>query len=298
MLFYKRILSTSLTLAALFAGSQAAGAVEAAATAAVNVRTGPGTSYAIVDTLHAGEIVDVTECNSSNTWCKIYHTGPDGWVSRSYLGAGPSAGSSGSNVQFGFTFPLPGGGSITFGTPGYTPPSGGGGSVAARVCVYNLANFAGGSTCINAGQSDNAIGGTWNDRITSLRTFGGASIRLCQNTNYGGICNVFSSDQNSLGAALNNKASSYDVLPPEKKRVCVYDLPNYAGASNCVPAGTNDASIPAVWNDKITSIRVFGGASVKLCRNTGFTGGCNTFTSNVPALGMLLNNAASSYQTW
>lgn len=298
MLSLKRVLSSALAAAALFFITGAALAVEAAATSAVNVRTGPGTSYPVVDTLHAGEVVDVTECNASNTWCRIYHSGPDGWVSRSYLGAGPSAGNGGSAVQFGFTLPLPGGGSITFGTPGYTPPPGGGGIGVPRVCVYNLVNYGGASTCINAGVSDNSIGATWNNKITSIRTFGGASIRLCQNANYGGFCNVFSNNVPVLGGALNNKASSYDVLPPEKARVCVYDLPNYAGASRCVNAGTNGPTMPPLWNNKVTSLRTFGGAHIRLCQNPGFGGGCNVFTGNVPTLGGMLNNQASSYQTW
>lgn len=59
-------------------------AVEAAATTSLNVRTGPGTSFAVLDTLFTGEVVDVTECQA-NGWCMIYHSGPDGWVSGKYL---------------------------------------------------------------------------------------------------------------------------------------------------------------------------------------------------------------------
>ena len=59
-------------------------AVEAAATTELNVRTGPGTSYAVLDALYPGEVVDVTECQA-NGWCMIYHNGPDGWVSGNYL---------------------------------------------------------------------------------------------------------------------------------------------------------------------------------------------------------------------
>ena len=58
-------------------------AVEASARSAVNVRSGPGARYHKVDTLYAGEGVEITECRAN--WCYVQHPGPDGWVSGRYL---------------------------------------------------------------------------------------------------------------------------------------------------------------------------------------------------------------------
>ena len=124
------------------------------------------------------------------------------------------------------------------------------------------------------------------------------SIRLCQNPSFGGFCNEFSGDIPLLGGPLNNKASSYDVYPPQQQRVCVYDLANYEGNAVCVNAGASDTSIGPAWNDKVTSIRTFGGAHIRLCQNPGYGGFCNVFTGEVPSLGAALNNQGSSYQTW
>lgn len=76
---------TKLALITTFAATMAtqAFAVDATANMALNVRTGPGTNYAIVDALYAGEVVDVTGCQGG--WCTISHSGPDGWVSANYL---------------------------------------------------------------------------------------------------------------------------------------------------------------------------------------------------------------------
>ena len=63
--------------------ASAALAVEATAKSAVNVRSGPGTSFGKVDVLYAGEPVSITECRAN--WCHIQHPGPDGWVSARYL---------------------------------------------------------------------------------------------------------------------------------------------------------------------------------------------------------------------
>lgn len=76
------LLSTLALLAGLMAVPSAASAAEARAS--VNVRSGPGTSYRVVDQLFRGEDVNVRRC-SSNGWCYITHPGPDGWVSARYL---------------------------------------------------------------------------------------------------------------------------------------------------------------------------------------------------------------------
>lgn len=275
----------------------AALAVEAEALSSVNVRSGPGTSFDIVDTLYAGEDVEVVECNASGTWCRITHSGPDGWVSRSYLTA---PGDGAPDIEFGVTIPLPGGGSITFGTPGFSGGDGGGAPpppATAQVCVYDLPSYAGTSICVDAGTSSANLTGFWNNRVTSLQVSGGASIRLCQNANYGGFCNVFNSDVPLLGGPLNNQASSYDIMPPTPRRVCVYDLADYQGESACVAAGASDDALGALWNNKISSVRVFGGATIRLCQNAGYGGFCNVFNSDAN-LGGALNNQASSYQTW
>jgi hypothetical protein len=59
-------------------------AVDAAATRALNLRTGPGTGYAVIDTLYSGENVNVIECDGFG-WCFVDRAGPDGWVSARYL---------------------------------------------------------------------------------------------------------------------------------------------------------------------------------------------------------------------
>jgi uncharacterized protein YraI len=100
-------------------------AAPAEATASVNVRSGPGTSYRVVDTLRPGQRVDVSECSSSG-WCLVEKSGPDGWVSRNYLRAigtavpRPTPG----RPDVGFSIDAPGF-SFSFGNqrpPTYRPP--------------------------------------------------------------------------------------------------------------------------------------------------------------------------------
>ncbi len=195
---------TAATLA-LVASTVAAFAVPATATTAVNVRSGPGTSFAIVDTLHAGEAVNVTECQGN--WCYVEKSGPDGWVSGSYLQATG------------------------------TPPSSSANDAAAAAAIQIFGTIA--------------------------------------------------------GAVINNITT-----PPPVGEACFYKNFNYTGASFCVPVGTNDNFLPPAWNDKISSFTLSGGATVRLCRNANYAGGCIVRTTSNPSLGVFMNNKASSYKVY
>ena len=205
----KTIKSTLLALATLVASTAGAYAAEGVATGAVNVRTGPSTSYNKVDTLHAGEQVEIGQCQSG--WCYIEHSGPDGWVSANYLQPGGDTGGSDDKCNFnwvigqGFTVQC-GNNSVT--VPGLNPPPP---PPAPTVCIYDGPNYSGAELCGPAGSSSSNILGFWNNRITSLKVTGGAKIKLCQNPNYLGFCNTFNSNVPHLGFPLNNKASSYQT---------------------------------------------------------------------------------------
>lgn len=86
MAMKKKLLSAGLATLALIATTAIASAAPAVVTGNVNVRSGPGTGYAVVDTLRRGERVDIQQCRGS--WCYIEKRGPDGWVSANYLSSG------------------------------------------------------------------------------------------------------------------------------------------------------------------------------------------------------------------
>lgn len=86
MALSKKLIAGGLAAMALFATAGAAMAAPAYATSNVNVRSGPGTGYAAIDTLRRGDPVDVQQCQGS--WCYVIKPGPDGWVSASYLDRG------------------------------------------------------------------------------------------------------------------------------------------------------------------------------------------------------------------
>lgn len=86
MAFTRKLIASGLATLAVLATTAAASAAPGVATSNVNVRSGPGTGYAVVDALRRGERVDVQYCRGS--WCYIEKRGPDGWVSSNYLSTG------------------------------------------------------------------------------------------------------------------------------------------------------------------------------------------------------------------
>lgn len=54
----------------------------------LNLRSGPGTGYRVVDTMPAGAYVNVIGCSGS--WCRVSWRGRVGYASASYLGGGRS----------------------------------------------------------------------------------------------------------------------------------------------------------------------------------------------------------------
>lgn len=89
---------------ALLGGVSAAWAEPGVASANVNVRSGPGTNYAVAGSLSRGQRVEVTACRTG--WCYVERGRLSGYVSARYLNvAQPRSGFSFS-INFG-NFPTP-----------------------------------------------------------------------------------------------------------------------------------------------------------------------------------------------
>jgi hypothetical protein len=167
---------------------------EAYATATVNVRSGPGTGYRIVDTLRAGQPVDIRNC--SGNWCYVIKSGPDGWVSKSYLGTSARKSVRRTpNVNF----------SIEFGFGRDR-----GRFERGEVCFYEHFNYKGDSFCVKSGEDASWVGDAWNDRISSIKVKGGASVRIFEHADYQGAEATARRSVPQLNK-FNDQISSYRV---------------------------------------------------------------------------------------
>lgn len=207
--------AAALATCVLSAGSVLA--VEAAAKSAVNVRTGPGTSFGIVDQLTAGEVVNVTECAPSN-FCFVEREGADGWVSANYLTAVEEeedeemeeGGGSNPDCSFGFVVG-PAGPSMSINCgDGPMPPAPPTPPAAAEACLYTGNNFNGDDLCVGVGIR-NALNATFNNKISSIELSGGAKAMLCDGPNLTGVCKNITTDTAPLQPSINNKTSSFSI---------------------------------------------------------------------------------------
>ena len=206
------ILAAAVLFAAAFSASSAL-AQQAQATVSLNVRSGPGTNYRVVDVLRDGEVVNIERC--SGGWCRIEHNGPDGWASSRYLaqfdgrrdrgrdrdrGINPEIGFcvEAENFQFGINCDTD---RDDRRRPGRF----------AEVCFYEHYNYRGASFCARPGSRDRSLSPRWNDRISSIRVSGRASAVVCQDFGFGGRCARVDNDIRRLGGRNNDTISSYRV---------------------------------------------------------------------------------------
>lgn len=284
----KLLLSAFLLLPLLAAAALAA---EAKATSWVNVRSGPGTSYGVVDTMAPGEEANIRECQGS--WCYVERDGPDGWVSSSYLTAAETSDDPDCSFQlvigpdgphFAITCGDGNGSSITLNP---TDPN--------RVCFYKNANFTGAHFCRTAG-TYNTMPAGFNDTVSSIRTYGNARVRICEFANMGPFCRIVSSSVNQLGAILDNEISSFLIangpLPP-MKQACLFDHPNYSGDHVCFKAGTR--TLPPAAQNRASSVMLLESALARLSKSPVYgLGGAYVVSTNKPVLPPSWNNKTRS----
>ena len=175
----------------------AANAAPGVITSNVNVRSGPGTNYAVVDVAARGTQVDVQQCQGS--WCYVAKPGPDGWVSASYLSAGGTpVNPSNPGISFGFTIGGPNGPQISIGVgnqPQPQPPVIE--PVFGEVCFYDRTRFRGASFCAEEGDNFRNLG-DWADRISSIDNPDGLQVQVCSESNYRN-CRTYTTSASSLG---------------------------------------------------------------------------------------------------
>jgi uncharacterized protein YraI len=85
-MFKRKLLAIAAFLGALsIPGVAMAASIAAITTADLNIRVGPGVSYARFGTIPYGDNVRVHGCISGYNWCDVSWAGTRGWVSGNYL---------------------------------------------------------------------------------------------------------------------------------------------------------------------------------------------------------------------
>lgn len=193
-----------LALAGLTAAASAATVAYTKSTA--NLREGPGTSYDIITSLPKNSALIVEACTA--TWCAVTTEDDDeGFVAKSLL----KKNKSGADVPFSIQIIIgPEGPFIEFGDI-FAPPPEPEPADEPEVCFYQQANFKGANFCVEAGDEDGDIPGSFDNNIESILISGGLSVEVCSGFNHGGECFYYSKSQKTLPGAIRNKITSYAV---------------------------------------------------------------------------------------
>lgn len=208
----RTVISVAVAMAAMAISTTVALAVEA-----VVLRDSPvyrsRTSNNVVNMVDEDQIVDVVECRRSR--CRLEDIpGRDGWVRQDRLAPLDDEGDAQPGLSFQFNLG-PGGPGISIGVGngggGVNVGVGSGGPDSGpRVCLYNGEGYTGERRCFADGTAGNLTSLGWNDVASSVRTYGGADVRLCEHVQGGGACYTFNGNAPALGG-FDNQASYIEV---------------------------------------------------------------------------------------
>lgn len=151
----------------------------------LELRTGPGTKYAITGEIAGITPIKVLRCQKH--WCVV-----DGPTGRGWTNIG--------KIDFGTTTQ-----DVAFNVPAKDLSNG-------EMCFYEGANYTGASFCLSSGTTvrDLALAG-WDNRISSVRVTVPTSAALCRDRTFQSYCERITESQPRLHRYLARNLSSLRV---------------------------------------------------------------------------------------
>ena len=185
------------------------------------------------------------------------------------------------------------------------------------VCFYQDAGFEGDRFCLNSGDSARSMPSTFNDAVSSIQLFGGASVTIYEHDNFGGQSIQISSSVRNLadarspnGFRWNDVVSSIRVENGQfgggsrggfgrgqatpRQGACFYQDAGFQGDRFCLNSGDSASSMPLGFNDAVSSIQVFGGASVTVYEHENFGG--QSIRVSIPARNLDASRAPNGFR--
>jgi hypothetical protein len=161
----------------------------------------------------------------------------------------------------------------------------------AGACFFKDKNFKGERFCVRPGENLRALPRDMGDKISSIRLMGGNEVTVFRDGDMRGRSARFMNDVRDLKQeGWNDQISSIEVAPRRfagiwrsdrapvwgreqtpNEGACFYEDTDFRGRYFCAPRGATYTALPGGFNDKISSIRVFGG-EVRLFQDRQFHG--------------------------
>jgi len=174
------------------------------------------------------------------------------------------------------------------------------------VCFYTDENYRGESYCAEAGESRRNVGDRFNDRFSSIRVFDRSQVTVYDDENFGGSNTTFTSDVPNLrnwndritsfqvtggrqiggpgGRPSDRQGGGWDRGRDPRNGACFYADSDYRGERFCIETGERLRNVRDRFNDRISSIRVFGRARVTIFENENFSGASRSYNRDIPNL--------------
>jgi hypothetical protein len=210
---------------------------------------------------------------------------------------------------------------------GHAAPAGAQGRDDDRVCFYQDVQYQGQAWCYRPGDELADLRNRRNE-ISSLRIFGRARVVVFDEREFLGASDEFDMDVPDLTLRAmegrrtwNDRIDSFEILlagrgrrgnagrgrgradreddRTARDRICVYEGVGYQGRSQCWDAGEQEVNLNRTngWNDRISSIRVFGRSGVDIYRDADFRGPRLRINGDVPDLDQMnWGDQVSSFQ--
>jgi hypothetical protein len=152
-------------------------------------------------------------------------------------------------------------------------------------CFYKDTDFRGDKFCVNPGDRVAMVPPGFNDQISSIRIFGRTEITVYQGRDFAEPSLRLREDVANLqkyqikpGHSWNDRISSIEVSRIrdagdwDHDGACFFKDADFRGDKFCVQKGDRMNEVPPGFNDRISSVRVYGRSTVTIYQDTNFRG--------------------------
>jgi len=152
-------------------------------------------------------------------------------------------------------------------------------------CFFKDIDFGGEKFCVRPGERMAMVPPGFNDHISSVRIFGRTEVTVYQGRDFQEPSLRIREDVANLqrfqvqpGHSWNDRISSVEVASMrdpgdwDREGACFFKDENFRGEKFCVEKGDRMAQVPSGFSDKISSVRLYGRATVVVFQDVDFRG--------------------------
>lgn len=190
-------------------------------------------------------------------------------------------------------------------------------------CFYEDSEFRGRYFCAGPGETLPSLPNGMGDEISSIRTFGNTRVTVFRDTGFRGRSEPLNGDVDNLKRrgwndtissirienrgffggdrdrrGSGNRMPEWGRGPMTRNGACFFEDSNFRGRYFCVDRGDSFPSLPSGFNDRISSIRVFGGRRVEIFVNDDFGGRSTGIGRDIANLGSNWGDRISSIRVF